>query len=125
MVRTILVDAQRVEEGRLVLEVLKKAKIKVNAALWEYGDFTFVGWDLLLVLPDVETIGYHETLNKVRDLLSKQGLGHIEVHIMTPEAGYAQRLSRSLGGHPEGDLLKEPMDTEGTLIDRGYLYFVK
>jgi hypothetical protein len=117
------VNTDYVEIGRAVLKVLKRAAIDVRAALWEWDTF-WQQWELTLVLPLVEEAGIRGAHKRIDPLLAGAGIEPIELSFLTPEAGYAKRLRESLRGMKNRELFRKEID-DGTIIERGYVYFVK
>ena len=73
MAKTTLVGSRSatsdIDEGRRFLELLSEAKIKVQAALWQWSESSGE-WQFLIVTPLVEKLGLKEAYRRLDDILS-------------------------------------------------------
>lgn len=115
-----------IEEGRRFLEVLKKARFPLQAALWQ-RDETSGQWSLLIVTPLVEELGVRGTYRRLEDILSKAPqrpkVDLLNVSVFTPEARFYRSLHRELRKARDLFLTKRPVGDH--IVEDGFIYFVK
>jgi len=125
MSKTLLVGPD-VDEGRKFLDLLKREKVPVSAALWqsnESGD----RWDLAIVTPVAKELGPVETYRRLRDIL-EQSLDRPEVDLLnvsvfSPDQNFAKGLRRHLRRVKEFHVTSQPLGDY--FIPNGWVYFVK
>jgi len=125
MSKTLLVGPD-VDEGRKFLDLLKREKVPVSAALWqsnESGD----RWDLAIVTPVAKELGPVETYRRLRDIL-EQSLDRPEVDLLnvsvfSPDQNFAKGLRRHLRRVKEFHVTSQPLGDY--FILNGWVYFVK
>lgn len=124
MDKTALVGPD-IEEGRRFLDLLGKAEIPMNAALWQ-RDEAFGRWSLIIVTPLVEHLGARETYRRLDQILSKVPDGSpidlLNVSAMTPDAWFSKSLHRELRNVRDRAVAGLPV---GDHIVDGFIYFVK
>jgi hypothetical protein len=125
MDKTALVGPD-IEEGRTFLELLSRAGVKVNAALWE-RDEVFGRWSLLIVTPLVEELGVKDTYRKLDEILSKApqrlALDLLDVSVFTPKAWFYKSLHRELRHARDLQVTKRPVGDH--VVGDGFIYFVE
>jgi hypothetical protein len=130
MAKTTLVGsrsaASDIDEGRRFLEMLSEAKIKVQAALWQWNEPSGE-WQFLIVTPLVEKLGLKEAYRRLDDILStaenRPAIDLLNVYLMTPRARLYRSLRRELRNVHDRQVSKRPVGDH--LIEKGFIYFVK
>lgn len=126
MAKTLLVGPD-IEEGRKFLDLLKKEKFPVSAALWqsnELGD----RWDLAIVTPVAKQIGPLETYRRLRDILAQSEdrpeVNLMNVSVFSPDQNFSKGLRQRLRRVKDYHVTGLPLGNE-YLITNGWVYFVK
>jgi hypothetical protein len=124
MDKTALVGPD-IEEGRRFLDLLGKAEVPMNAALWQ-RDETFGRWSLIIVTPLVEQLGVRQAYRRLDQILSKVPGGSpidlLNVSALTPDAWFSKSLHRELRNVRDRAVTGLPV---GDHIVDGFIYFVK
>jgi len=130
MAKTTLVGSRSatsdIDEGRRFLELLSEAKIKVQAALWQWSEPSGE-WQFLIVTPLVEKLGLKEAYRRLDDILStaanRPAIDLLNVYLMTPGARLYKSLRRELRNVHDRQVNKRPVGDH--FLDEAFIYFVK
>jgi hypothetical protein len=125
MDKTALVGPD-IEEGRRFLDLLRVARVQVNAALWQRDELSG-RWSLLIVTPLVEELGVKGTYRRLDEILSKAPqrpkIDLLNVSVFTPEARFHKSLHRELRHVRDLPVTRQPVGDH--VVEDGFIYFVK
>jgi hypothetical protein len=125
MDKTTLV-APDIEEGRTFLELLEKAGVQVDAAVWQKEELSGQ-WRLVIVTPLVENLGVKATYRRLDEILScapePPPIDLLDVSVFTPESRFYKSLHRELKRARNLPVTRRPIGDH--VIDDGFIYFVK
>jgi hypothetical protein len=125
MDKTTLV-APDIEHGQRFLELLEKAPVQVDAALWQKDELSGQ-WNLIIVTPLVENLGVKGTYRRLDKILSNAPqpppIDLLNVSVLTPESRFYKSLHRELKRARNLPVTKRPIGDH--IIDDGFIYFVK
>ena len=125
MAKTLLVGPD-LEEGQKFLDLLKKDKFPVSAALWQSNEFGD-RWDLAIVTP-VANEGLIEAYRRLRDILEQSPdrpeVDLLNVSVYSPYQNFSKGLRRHLRRVKDYHVTGQPLGGE-YFITNGWVYFVK
>ena len=126
MAKTLLVGPD-IEEGRKFLDLLKREKFPVSAALWQSNEFGD-RWDLAIVTPVAKQLGPIETYRRLRDILEQSPdrpeVDLLNVSVFAPDQNFSKGLRRYLRRVKDYHVTGQSLDFE-YFIPNGWVYFVK